>query len=624
MGQQRVAAATGVEEDHRLVAAQAHGIAETVAGLVVEPCRVDLVPLGGAHPALLREHHGDRLAGRQLTLVHGFGGGAFDDGRAAVVSELLGVGFQLLAHQGLEPAPGAEDLLQLVPLGGERLLLGADLHLLQPRQLPQLGVQHVVGLHLGEIETLHEHRPGLVLGADDADHLVDVEVGDEQPFQKVQAVQHLVQPVLQAPAHGGGAELQPLLQDLAQVLDPGTAVETDEVQVDPVAPFQVGGGEEMGHEAFQVHPVGTGNDHQAGGILVVRLVTQVLDPGQLPGAHLGGDLLQDTRSGNLVGQGGDHHVALLLLPAGAGAHAATAALVDLEQIGGWRDDLGLGGIVGPGNMLVQLLQRGLRRLEEPDAGAGHLAQVVRRNIGGHAHGDAGGAIEQYVGQACRQQAGLLQGAVEIGHPFHGALAQLTEKHPGIGGEARLGVAHGGERLGIVGGAPVALAVDERVAVGELLGHEHHRLVAGGIAVRVELAQHVTHGTRRLLVLAGRRQPQLGHGIDDAPLHRLEAVADVRQGPVENDVHGIIQVGLLGELRQSDAFDAFGGVVFCGGHVAQAPGALTSSCSGAALPSWNGCRCTSGRTGPGVPDCDRTGAQVPVDPPPPAPSRRSPR
>ncbi len=187
--------------------------------------------------------------------------------------------------------------------------------------------------------------------------------------------------------------------------------------------------------------------------------------------------------------------------------------------------------------------------------ADHLAQVVRRDVGGHADGDAGGAVEQHVRQARRQAHRLLQRAVEIRLPVHGALAQLRQQGRGIRRQPRLGVAHGGEGLGIVRRAPVALPVDHRVAVAERLRHQHHGLVAGRVAVRMELADHVAHGARRLLGLRPGRQAELAHGVDDAPLHRLEAVADVRQRAIEDDVHRIIEVGLLGELLQRQLLDA---------------------------------------------------------------------
>jgi hypothetical protein len=74
-------------------------------------------------------------------------------------------------------------------------------------------------------------------------------------------------------------------------------------------------------------------------------------------------------------------------------------------------------------------------------------------------------------------------------------------------------------------------------------------------VRVELADHVADGARRLLGLVPGRQAELAHGVDDAPLHRLEAVGDVRQGAVEDDVHRVVEVRLLGELGERQALDA---------------------------------------------------------------------
>ena len=54
-----------------------------------------------------------------------------------------------------------------------------------------------------------------------------------------------------------------------------------------------------------------------------------------------------------------------------------------------------------------------------------LAQVVRRDVGGHADRDAGGAVQQHVRQARRQQRGLLQRAVEVRRPVDRALAELA-------------------------------------------------------------------------------------------------------------------------------------------------------------------------------------------------------
>lgn len=72
---------------------------------------------------------------------------------------------------------------------------------------------------------------------------------------------------------------------------------------------------------------------------------------------------------------------------------------------------------------------------------------------------------------------------------------------------------------------------------------------------VEFTEHVTDGTRRLLVLGVSVQAQLTHRIDNAPLYGLQAVADMRQGTVHDHVHGVVEVGIFGEVSQRPAFNA---------------------------------------------------------------------
>ncbi|MNZ60194.1 hypothetical protein D3C78_782570 [compost metagenome] len=72
---------------------------------------------------------------------------------------------------------------------------------------------------------------------------------------------------------------------------------------------------------------------------------------------------------------------------------------------------------------------------------------------------------------------------------------------------------------------------------------------------VELAEHVTDGTRRFLVLGIGVQPQLAHRINNAALYRFQAVADMRQGTVHDHVHGVVEVGIFGEVSQRSAFYA---------------------------------------------------------------------
>lgn len=68
-------------------------------------------------------------------------------------------------------------------------------------------------------------------------------------------------------------------------------------------------------------------------------------------------------------------------------------------------------------------------------------------------------------------------------------------------------------------------------------------------MRMVFTQHVTHGTRRFLEFCAGVKPQLGHGINNAALHRLETVTDVRQRTVHDHVHGVVQVRVFSKLVQ---------------------------------------------------------------------------
>ena len=174
---------------------------QAVAVAVAQRGRVDVVALGGADPALLAEHDGHRLARHQFGLVDS----ACAASRATSGERRASPNFLASASSSSLTSFFSLALLARIDwialaLGVQLVLLAADLHFLQARQLAQPGLEDVVGLLLAELEARHQHRLGLVLGADDADHLVEVEEGDQQAFQQVQAALDLVQAVVA----GGG------------------------------------------------------------------------------------------------------------------------------------------------------------------------------------------------------------------------------------------------------------------------------------------------------------------------------------------------------------------------------------------------------------------------------------
>ncbi len=365
----------------------------------------------------------------------------------------------------------------------------------------------------------------------------------------MQPPRDLLEAVLQTAGHRGNAELQPLAQQAPEAHHPRPAVEGDHVQVDAVVALQIRRREQMVHHLDEIDAVGARHDDQASRILVIGFVAQILHHGQLLVAHLVGDLLLHAVSRHLVREGRDDDVAVLDLVGGARLEAADTLLVELLQVRARRDDLGACREVRPLHVLHQLGGRSLRVFEQMNARRGHFPQVVRRNVRRHAHGDARCPVQQQVGQSRRQQRRLLHRAIEVRRPIHCAVRQLPQQDVRILRELGLGVAHRREGLRIVLRAPIALAVDNGKAVRERLRHQHHRLVAGAVAVRMELADDVADRARRFLVLVDGGEAELAHRVDDAALHRLQAVRQRGQGPVENDVHRVVEVGFLGEGAQ---------------------------------------------------------------------------
>ena len=177
--------------------------------------------------------------------------------------------------------------------------------------------------------------------------------------------------------------------------------------------------------------------------------------------------------------------------------------------------------------LAQLVDGDLGVFEVREAGVDDLAEIVRRNVGRHADGDAAGAVDQQVGKLRRHHRRLQQPVVVVRLEVDRVLVEVVEQVLRDLRQARFGVAFGRRRIA-VDGAEVALAVDQRHAQGELLRHAHQRVVDGEVTVRMEVAHRVAHDLGRLHVLLVPVEPQPLHGVEDAPVHGLQAVAHVGQ------------------------------------------------------------------------------------------------
>ena len=184
-----------------------------------------------------------------------------------------------------------------------------------------------------------------------------------------------------------------------------------------------------------------------------------------------------------------------------------------------------------------------RVVDVGDQGVADLAEVVRRDRGRHADGDAARAVDQQVGELAGQDPRLLVLLVVVGLEVDGVELDVLEHLGGDRAELGLGVPHG-RRGQAVDAAEVALAGDQQVPHVPPLGHAGQGGIDRVVAVRVITLHRLADDARALAGGAAGAQPEVAHRHQDPPLRRLEPVADVGQGPADDDRHRVVEVALL--------------------------------------------------------------------------------
>ena len=130
------------------------------------------------------------------------------------------------------------------------------------------------------------------------------------------------------------------------------------------------------------------------------------------------------------------------------------------------DDDSPRGEVRPTHTLDECLERLLAAcfgvLEHPLHARRDLTEVVRGNVGCHADGDAGAAVDQEVGEAARKHDRLEGAPVVVGREVDGLFVNVTHHLHGERCHAALGVALCSGRI-VAHRAEVALTLHEWVA-----------------------------------------------------------------------------------------------------------------------------------------------------------------
>ena len=207
----------------------------------------------------------------------------------------------------------------------------------------------------------------------------------------------------------------------------------------------------------------------------------------------------------------------------------------------------------------EFLNRRVRMIDDIERRRAKLRHVMWRNIGRHADRNARRTVCKQVRESARQNDRLfvlfIIGRAEIDGVFVDAFQQQRRHFR----HTRFGVTHG-SRVIAVDIAEVALPVHERITHREILRQTHQRIVDRRIAMRMELTHHITDDTGAFCIGLIGIETQQTHGVHDATMHRLQAVAHVRQRTMHDRRQRISEVTFLESRFEIDPFDVFFAVI----------------------------------------------------------------
>ena len=279
--------------------------------------------------------------------------------------------------------------------------------------------------------------------------------------------------------------------------------------------------------------------------IFIRLVTNGADVCQHFFVHQRRDALDQGGAIDVVWNFSDDDLfpaAFELLDAGLAAHLHTAAS-GLEILFDSRHaaDDAAGREIRPFHVLHQLLERDVRIVDLRADSIDHFAEIVRRNIGRHAHGDAGSAINEQIWKRSWENRRLGACFVIIWDEIDRVLIHVGHQRGAEMCHARFGVTHRRGRIAF-DRAEVTLTIDQRFTHRPRLRHVDERRIDHRFAVRMIISAGVTANLRAFAMLSSRKKREIVHRVENSALRWLESVARVRQRARNNDRHRVIEEG----------------------------------------------------------------------------------
>ena len=175
---------------------------------------------------------------------------------------------------------------------------------------------------------LHQFGLGLILGADDLDHLVEIEIDGQIAFQHFQPRRDLLQPVAcERRSSTSRRWSTKACSACFRLITRGTRPLVEHIHVERDAGFQIALAEQLLHQQVGIDRAAFGREHDAD--IFGAFVVDVVEQRQLLLLQQFGDALDQLGLLHLIGNFGDDDLidaarAFFLFPAGAQAKAAAA------------------------------------------------------------------------------------------------------------------------------------------------------------------------------------------------------------------------------------------------------------------------------------------------------------